>query len=75
MSGPPNDYMYDLPKAETKPSPYVSHYFSRRQAEDLERHLNALRQKKWQPVLKSLRRVLERNANGKRYPWQKEEKP
>lgn len=61
------------PANDDKPSPYVSHYFSRRQAEELERHLTSLPQKKWKPLLNTLRRALERNANGKRYPWQKEE--
>lgn len=74
MSGPPNDYMDDFPPVDTEPSPYVSHSFARRQAEELERHLSSLPQKKWHPVLKSLRRALEHNANGKRYPWQEEEK-
>lgn len=66
----------DLPPVETTPSAYVNVYgLSRAEAESLERHLTSQDTRRWTRVLKKLRSTLEHHANGKRYPWQKEEKP
>lgn len=74
MSGPGmSNPLDDMPPVETTPSPNVHLQFTRLQAESLERHLTAQATKRWAPVLKELRAALERNANGKRYPWQKGE--
>ena len=73
MSGPPDDYMDDTTHAGADPSPVISAHLTRLQAESLERHLTAQGTKRWAPLLKELRRALDYNANGKRYPWQKEE--
>lgn len=64
----------DLPPVEVTPSEYVNVYgLSRAEVESLERHLTVQGTKRWTRVLKTLRRELEHHANGKRYPWQKEE--
>ncbi len=71
MSGPPDSSLDDPPKAKTKPSPCVTANLTRLQAESLERYLAHLGTKRWASVVKELRAALERNANGKTYPWQK----
>lgn len=49
------------------PSPYVSTYMSRKQAEALWTLLHAQPQKKWRPVEKSVLTALRANAGNKIY--------
>lgn len=50
------------------PSPYVSPYIARKQAEGLLELVRQQSAKRWRAVEKALLRGLRKNANGKEYP-------